>query len=235
MNPQGVKQPSRKARGGKMAAHELDNKAERMESRQTRNLSSLAPELLQNGSFRQISKLESSATITNNGFPQLELVDGNTALMKSESALRLSSKYETGNEFTSDRELKQAGLNPKDVKHTVEKQDSGSTEESTSVKYPNGIEVTVVGRTTHMPSGRDVVMTPDASIKEPLPKGYHKDEDGAILDANHKKVAQINDDGTVTVKVGKGYLTQGPAGITETSVVEGKNGSGLVGRIPVKD
>jgi len=214
-----------------MAAHEFDNKAEHLEARNTSTFSSLLPELLQNGSFRQLTKLESAATITNNGFPQLDLVDGNTALMKSDSALRLSSKYETGAELTSDRELKQAGLNPKDVKHTVEKQDSGTTQESTSVKYPNGIEVTVVGRTKHMPSGHDVVMTPETSIKEPLPHGYHKDNDGAILDANHKKVAQINEDGTVTVKVGKEYLTQGPAGVTEATVVEGRNGSGMVGRI----
>ena len=218
-----------------MAAHELDNKAEHMEAAQTSNLSSLLPDLLQNGSLRQLSQLESSATITNNGFPQLELVDGNTALMKSESALRLSSKYETGAELTSDRELKQAGLNPKDVKHTVEKQDSGWTQESTSVKYPNGIEVTVAGRTKHMPNGHDVAMDPSASIKEPLPKGYHKDTDGAIMDANNKKVAQINEDGTVTLKVGNGYLTQGPAGVTEATVFEGKNGSGMVGRIQVKD
>jgi hypothetical protein len=218
-----------------MAAHELDNKAEQMESRQTSNLSSLLPELLNNGSFRQLSKVESSATITNNGFPQLELFDGTATVMKADSALRLSSKYETGAELTSDRELKQAGLNPKDVKHKVEKQDDGWTAESTSVKYPNGIEVTVAGRTKHTQNGHDVVMDPTATIKEPLPKGYHKDKDGAILDADNKKVAEINKDGTVTIKVGKDYVTQSPAGITEETVFEHKNGSGMAGRLKLQD
>lgn len=218
-----------------MAGHELDNKAEQMESRQASNFSSMLPELLQNGSFHQPSKLESSATITNNGFPQLDLFDGNTALMKADSTLKLASKYETGAELTSDRELKQAGLNPKDVKHSVEKQDGGWTQESSSVKYPNGIEVTVTGRTKHTSNGHDAVMDPSASIKEPLPKGFHKDKDGAILDADNKKVAQINEEGTVTIKVGKQYLTQGPAGVTEATVFEHRNGSGMVGRIQVKD
>jgi hypothetical protein len=218
-----------------MAGHELNNKAENMESRQTSNPSSLSPELFQSGSIHQLNKLERSATITNNGFPQLELVDGNTALMRADTALRLSSKYETGAELTSDRELKQAGLNPKDVKHTIEKQDGGRTQEGTSVKYPNGIEVTVVGETKHMANGHDVAAQPTASIKEPLPKGYHKDKDGAILDTNNNKVAEINEDGTVTIKVGKQYLTQGPAGVTEATVIERKNGSGIAGRIQVKE
>ncbi len=77
-----------------------------------------------------------------------------------------------------------------------------------------------------------VVMDPDATIKEPLPKGFRKDKDGGILDANNVKVAQINEDGTVTVKVGKDYLTQGPAGVREESgVIESKQGKGITGRI----
>ena len=120
-----------------MAAHEIDNKAERTESRESNNISSMAPELFQTGSVRQLNKVESAATMANNGFPQVELFDG-SAVMKADStshALRLSSKYETGGELTSDRELKQAGLDPKNVKHIV-KQDDGWSVESTSVKYP---------------------------------------------------------------------------------------------------
>jgi hypothetical protein len=218
-----------------MAGHELDNKAENMESRQKSNLSPLSPELFQSGSIHQLNKLERSAAIASNGFPQLDIVDGNTALMRADTALRLSSKYETGAEFTTDRELKQAGLNPKDVKHTIEKQDGGRTQESTSVKYPNGIEVTVVGETKHMANGHDVAAHPTATIKEPRPKGYYEDQDGAILDTNNNKVAEINADGTVTVKVGKKYLTQSPAGLTEATVIERKNGSGVATRIPVSE
>jgi hypothetical protein len=220
-----------------MAGQELDFRAEQMDARQASSLSSLAPDLLQNGSFRQLNQFDSSATITNNGFPDIELFDGNTALMKADtadSALRLSSKYETGAELTSDRELKQAGLNPKDVKHKVAKQDGGWTEESTSVKYPSGLEVTVSGRTKHMPSGNDVVMEPEATVKEPLPKGFRKDKDGAIFDGSNKKIAQINEDGTVTVKVGKDYVTQGPAGVREETVFESKTGSGMLDRMKVK-
>lgn len=218
-----------------MVAHELDTKAEQIEARQTSNLSSLSADLFQGSSLRQLNQFESSKTIANNGFPQLDLVDGNTAIMKADSALRLSSKYETGAELTSDRELKQAGLNPKDVKHTVTKEADGWTDEKTSVKYPSGIEVTVEGRTKHTANGTDVTMDPTATIKEPLPKGFHKDKDGSILDAENKKVAQINDDGTVTIKVGKQYLTQGPAGVTEATVFEHKSGSGLVDRLKVKE
>lgn len=218
-----------------MAAHEIDNKAERTESRESNNISSLAPELLQNGSIRQLNKVEAAATITNNGFPQLDLFDG-SAVMKADStshALRLSSKYETGSELTSDRELKQVGLDPKHVKHTNVKQDGGWSEESTSVKYPSGIEVTVSGRTKHTDHGTDVVMDPTATIKEPLPKGYHKDKDGAILDSSNKKVAEINEDGTVTIKVGKEWVTQSPAGVTEAVVFD--HGRGMAGQLKLKD
>src|SRR5262249_43980943 len=104
-----------------------------------------------------------------------------------------------------------------------------NTQESSTVKYPNGLEVTVNGRTKHMPSGSDVVMDPEASLKEPLPKGFHQDKDGAVRDAGNNKVAQINEDGTVTVKVGKEYLTQGPAGVREETVIEGKKGTGTTG------
>ena len=45
-----------------------------------------------------------------------------------------------------------------------------------------------------MANGHDAVTAPAASIKEPLPKGYHQDKDGAILDANNKNVAQVNED-----------------------------------------
>lgn len=218
-----------------MAAHEIDNKAERTESRESNNISSLAPELFQNGSIRQLNKMEAAATITNNGFPQLDLFDG-SAVMKADStshALRLSSKYETGGELTSDRELKQVGLEPKNVKHTNVKQDGGWSEESTSVKYPSGIEVTVSGRTKHTDHGTDVVMDPTTTIKEPLPKGYHKDKDGAILDSSNKKVAEINEDGTVTIKVGKEWVTQSPAGVTEAVVFD--HGNGMAGRLKLKD
>lgn len=218
-----------------MAAHEIDNKAERTESRESNNISSLAPELFQNGSIRQLNKVEAAATITNNGFPQLDLFDG-SAVMKADStshSLRLSSKYETGNELTSNRELNQVGLESKNVKHTNVKQDGGWSEESTSVKYPSGIEVTVSGRTKHTDHGTDVVMDPTATIKEPLPKGYHKDKDGAILDSSNKKVAEINEDGTVTIKVGKEWVTQSPAGVTEAVVFD--HGNGMAGRLKLKD
>jgi hypothetical protein len=220
-----------------MAGQELDFRAEQMDAHQASNLSSMLPELLQNNSFRQQNQFDSAATIANNGFPQFELFDGGASVMKADSAdsaHRLNSKYETGAELTSDRELKQAGLNPKDVKHTIAKKDGGWTEESTSAKYPGGLEVTVTGRTKHMPSGNDVVMEPEAKVKEPLPKNYRKDKDGAIFDGNNKKVAQINDDGTVTVKVGKDYVTQGPAGVVEETVLESKSGAGMIGRIKVK-
>lgn len=218
-----------------MAAHELDTKAEQIEARQTSNLSSLSADLLQGGSLRQLSQFESAKTMANNGFPQLELVDGNTALMRADSNLRLASKYETGAELTSDRELKQAGLNPKDVKHTVKQDADGWTNEKTTVKYPSGIEVTVEGKTKQMESGNTAWLEPSATIKEPLPKGFHKDKDGSIMNSHNEKVAQINDDGTVTIKVGKQYLTQGPAGVTEATVFEHKNGQGLVGRLKVND
>lgn len=220
-----------------MAAQELDFRAEQMESRQASNLSAILPDFLQNNSFRQLNQFDSAATIANNGFPQVDLFDG-SAVMKADSvdsALRLNSKYETGAELTSDIELKQAGLNPKDVKHTVAKKDGGWTEESTSVKYPSGLEVTVSGRTKHMPSVHDVVMDPEATVKEPLPNGYRKDKDGGIFDRSNKKVAQINDDGTVTVKVGKDYVTQGPAGVVEETVFESKSGAGMIGRVKVKN
>jgi hypothetical protein len=215
-----------------MAGHELDNKAEHMESRQMSTLSSLAPELLTNGSaLRQLNKVESTATITNNGFPALELFDSGSSQMKADSTQKFSSKYETGSELRSDRELKQAGLHPKDVKHTTEKQDDGWTSESTSVKYPNGIEVKVEGHTKHTSHGTDVVVNPTATIKEPLPKGYTTDKDGAIMDPAKHKIGQINEDGTVTMKVGKDYVTQSPAGITEETVFERKDGTGMLDRL----
>ena len=218
-----------------MAAHEIENKGDRTESRESNNISSLAPELFQNGSIRQLNKVESAATITNNGFPQMDLFDG-SAVMKADStshALRLSSKYETGGELTSDRELKQAGLDPKHVKHTLVNNKDGGSDESTTVKYPSGIEVTVSGSTRHTSHNTDIVMDPSATIKEPLPKGYHKDKDGAILDSSNKKVAEINDDGTVTIKVGKQWVTQSPAGVTEAVVFD--HGRGMAGRLKLKD
>jgi hypothetical protein len=172
--------------------------------------------------------------MTKYGFPDFELGSGNTALMKPDHVLSFKSKYETGDELTSDRELKQAGLNPKDVKHTVKQADDGSADESTSVKYPNGIEVTVSGHTKHKADGKDDAAHPTATIKEPLPKGYHKDKDGGILDASNKKIGQINEDGTVTMKVGDQYVTQGPAGVTEATVFESKHGSGMIERLKVK-
>jgi len=217
-----------------MAGQEVDFRAEQMNSRQESSLTSMLPDLLQNGSFHQMKPFHSAATIANNGFPKVELFDVKTDFVKSNSAdssLRLASKYETGSELTSDRELKQAGLNPKDVKHKVVNRGDGWTEESTSVKYPSGIEVTVTGRSKHMSNGRDVVSDPEATVKEPLPKGYRKDKDGAIFDSSNRKVAQINEDGTVTIKVGKDYVTQGPAGVREETVFESKTGSGMIGRM----
>jgi len=217
-----------------MAGQEVDFRAEQMNSRQESSLTSMLPDLLQNGSFHQMKPFHSAATIANNGFPKVELFDVKTDFVKSNSAdssLRLASKYETGSELTSDRELKQAGLNPKDVKHKVVNRGDGWTEESTSVKYPSGIEVTVTGRSKHMSNGRDVVLDPEATVKEPLPKGYRKDKDGAIFDSSNRKVAQINEDGTVTIKVGKDYVTQGPAGVREETVFESKTGSGMIGRM----
>lgn len=206
-----------------MAGKEFDNRAERMESPTTSSLSALAPEIMHDDLFQQFNQQDSFNAIGKHGFPQLELVNSVVAEMKSGGTLKIESKYQTGAELASDRELRQAGLHPKDVKHKIEKEDSG-TKESTTVKYPNGLEVNVTGRTKHMPSGRDVVLNPEPTVKEPLPKGYHKEKDGAILDASNKKIAQINDDGTVTVKVGNQYLTQGPAGVTEATVIEGKTG-----------
>lgn len=218
-----------------MAAHEIDNKAERTESRESNNISSLAPELLQ-GSIRQLNKTESAATITNNGFPQLELFDSGATMMKADStshSLNLESKYGTGDELSSSRELKQVGLDPKNVKHTNVDQKDGWSEEKTTVKYPSGIEVTVSGRVKHTDSGNDVILTPTATIKEPLPKGYHKDKDGAILDRDNKKVAEIDENGTVTIKVGKEWVTQSPAGVTEAVVFD--HGRGMAGRLKLED
>lgn len=220
-----------------MAGQELDFRAEQVDARQASSFASQLPELLQNDSLRQLNKFDSSTTITNNGFPQMELFDGGTSLMKADnanSALRFGSKYETGAELTSDRELKQAGLNPKDVKHTV-KEEGDTTKESSSVKYPSGLEVTVSGQTKHLPNGTDVAAKPIATIKEPLPKGFTKDKDGAILDADKRKVAQINEDGTVTVKVGKDYVTQSPAGVKEETVLESKRDGSMLGRMKVKN
>lgn len=219
-----------------MAAHEIDNKAERSESRESMTISSLAPELLQNGSIRQLNKVESAATITNNGFPQLELFDSGATMMKADStshAIKLSSKYETGSELTSDRELKQVGLDPKNVKHTNVKEADGWSKEQSTVKYPSGIEVTVTGRTKHTDHNTEITMDPQATIKEPLPKGFHKDKDGAILDRDNKKVAEINEDGTVTIKVGKEWVTQSPAGVTEAVVFD--HGRGMAGQLKLKD
>lgn len=222
-----------------MAAHELDNQAERMESRVTSNISSLAPELLQNNSIRQINKAEAAATIANNGFPQLELFDSGSSMMKADSStntLKFASKYETGEELASPRELRQVGLKPENVKHTVAKEDGGWTDEKTTVKYPNGVEVTVEGRTKHTDGGRDVVMDPEVSVK--LPKGYTRNKDGEIKDEHNVIVGKIDEDGTVTMKVKDAqnghdsqYVTQSPAGVSETQVFEHKNGTGLLDRL----
>ncbi len=222
-----------------MAAHELDNQAERMESRVASPISSLAPELLQNNSVRHMNKAEAAATITNNGFPQLELFDSGSSMMKADSStntLKFASKYETGSELSSDRELKQAGLKPENVKHSVTKEDGGWTDEKSTVKYPNGVEVTVEGRSKHMASGRDVVLDPEVSVK--LPKGYTETKDGEIKDNHNVTVGKVNDDGTVTMKVkdaqnghSSEYVTQSPAGVREETVFEHKNGSGLSGRL----
>lgn len=222
-----------------MAAHELDNQAERMESRVANTISSLAPELLQRNSIHQMNKAEAASTITNNGFPQLELFDGGASTMKADSlkgGLKFASKYETGNELSSERELRQVGLKPENVKHTIAKEDGGWTDEKTTVKYPNGVEVTVEGRTKHTDSGRDVTMDPEVTVK--LPKGYTKDKDGDIKDEHNVTVGQINKEGAVTMKVKDAqnghdsqYVTQGPAGVVEETVFESKSGSGISGRL----
>ena len=217
-----------------MAGSEIDYKAEQFESRQSTSNAALMPDIMQNDLFRQLSQFDGSNTINKNGFPQLELFDGSTAQMKSEKSTLLQSKYDTGVELITDRELRQAGLNPKNVKHTYKEEKNGDSTETTSVKYPNGLEVSVTGKTKHTPNG-DVVGTPEAQIKEPMPKGYHKDSDGFIRDAGNNRVARINEDGTVTVKVGKEYLTQGPSGVREEVVIEGRDGKGIVNRIVLKD
>lgn len=222
-----------------MAAHELDNQAERMESRVASSISSLAPELLQRNSVHQMNKAEAASTITNNGFPQIELFDSGASTMKADSSmntLKFASKYETGNELSSERELRQVGLKPEHVKHTVAKEDGGWTDEKTTVKYPNGVEVTVEGKTKHSDSGRDVTLAPEVTVK--LPKGYTKDKDGDIKDEHNVTVGKINEDGTVTMKVKDAqngrdsqYVTQSPAGVTEETVFESKNGSGISSRL----
>lgn len=224
-----------------MAAHELDNKAERMESHTASAISSLAPELLQNNAIRQMNKAEAAATITSNGFPQLELFDNGASMMKAENAshtLSFKSQYATGSELSSDREMRQVGLKPENVKHTVAKEDGGWTDEKSTVKYPNGVEVTVEARTKHMQSGKDVSVDPEVTVK--LPKGYTKDKDGDIKDQNNVTVGQVNEDGTVTMKVRDGkpgeansYVTQSPAGVTEATVFEHHDNSGIMTTLKV--
>lgn len=229
-----------------MAAHELDNKtSERMESRETAALSTQFTALLKDGSFPQLSNFDAAATIANNGFPQLELFDSGNSTMQADSkinTLSIKSAYESGAELTSDRELKQAGLNPKNIEHkiTQDKDNKAWSTESTTVKYPNGVEVTVSGRVKHVehkaPDGKvsstDIAMDPEATVN--LPKGFHKDKDGNITDANNIRIGSINDDGTVTMKVGKDYVTQSPAGVSEETVFESKRGAGMTGRLKIE-
>ena len=100
----------------------------------------MSPDLLQNDLYRQLNQFDSSTAVAKKRFPQLELIEGGKVLKKSESVARLSSKYETGVELTTNGELEQAGLNPKNVKHKFEKGEDGVTKESSTVKYPYGRE-----------------------------------------------------------------------------------------------
>ncbi|MGH9548848.1 MAG: hypothetical protein ACRD3W_05700 [Terriglobales bacterium] len=213
-----------------MGTHEFDNRAENAESSHENKFSTMLTELMKNDSLRQPSQADSTATLTKHGFPQLDLIGDDLPQAKADAPVAFKSTYETGNEFTSERELKQAGLNPKDVHHSTTKE-AGGTKETTSVKYPNGIEVTVTGH-----QGKDgEALEPVPQIKEPLPKGFHKDKDGQIVDGHNQTVAQINEDGTVSVKVGKQWLKQTPAGVQEDTVVESHHGSGPVRHVPVQD
>lgn len=218
-----------------MTDREIQNsKAENFDAgREANNISSLSADLLQNNDlYRQFSRNDGSNTIEDKGFPSLMIGDnekeakGETSQFKSKFA-GVNSPYADGTELITDRELKQAGLNPRDVKHTTSPKDAnGATEESTSVKYPNGLEVTVHGRSKVSDHGTTVTLQPEAEVK--LPKGFHRDKDdpNVILDKEGKNVATINDDGTVTVKVGKDYLNQGPAGVKEETVIESHTSPG---------
>lgn len=218
-----------------MADREIqNNRAEQLESsRESSSMSALSIDLLQNNDlFRQLTKPDAMDPLGNNGFPELMLEDkqakGDTTQMKSKFA-GIKSPYADGTELITDRELRQAGLNPKDVKHqTLPKDKDGVTEESTSVKYPNGLEVTVKGRTKTSDHGNQVTLQPDPDVK--LPQGFQrsKDDPNVILDKTGKSVATINDDGTVTVKVGKDFVNQGPAGIREATVIESRKNGGRI-------
>ncbi len=219
-----------------------NNKAEQMEaSRESSNVSAMSTDLLQNNDlYRQLKQHDSSNPIEKNGFPDLMIEDkeakGETAQFKSKFTDG-KSPYSTGTELTTERELKQAGLNPKDVKHTsAPKDENGVTAESTTVKYPNGLEVTVHGRSKVSDHGNPVTMQPEVDIK--LPKDLHRDKDdpNTILNKEGKKVAEINEDGTVSVKVGKDYVNQGPSGVREEEgVIESHRGKGKVTNIKVHE
>lgn len=224
-----------------MADQEISNsRFERTEAASESNsLSAMSIELLNNDVYQQFNQYDSSKAVEGNGFPSLMIDDGASA--KTESA-QFKSKYtdakspfHTGEELTTDRELRQVGLKPENVKHTSSKDADGDYHESTTVKYPNGLEVTTSGE--HSP-GRKMgrVQVIDSEIKTQdikMPKDWTQDAEGTVRDTKGNVQAQVNNDGSVTVKVGDNYVNQAPNGVSEeVGVIRSRQkGGGKVGNI----
>jgi hypothetical protein len=189
------------------------------------NLSSMTLDLMQSDLYRQLNHRDSSADVLQNGFPDLKF-DKAEAREESKAQKKFAdpnSPFATGAELISERELKQAGLAPSKVNHESTNGKDGSKSEKTTVKYPDGLEVTVNGNIKANGSIEGV------QTEVTLPKNYSRDPKNhdVILDAKRQPVAQINEDGTVTVKVTDQWVEQSPAGITEATVSQRRDGKGI--------
>ena len=149
-----------------------------------------------------------------------EIFDSSKA-MKADAkpdAAQVKSPFSTGVELHG-KELDQAGIKHENVKHEISKDAQGTVHEKSTVKYPDGLEVTVHGTGEHTQqteSGRNVkIEAGSMTTVDHLPKGYEVTTDGDIKNGNGDTVAHINGDGTVSVKVKGEWVRQGPNGVSE--------------------
>lgn len=157
------------------------------------------------------------------------VIEDSSFQAKAEAA-PLKSQFDTGLELHG-RELTQAGLKPENVKHDIKKDADGTIQESSTVKYPDGLEIEVNGTGEHKVGKVTITGTSEVEIKN-LPKGYKVHEDGNITNKDGEAVAHVNDDGTVSVKVKGQWLRQGPAGVREDDApIQSKRDGKVIGHV----
>lgn len=187
------------------------------------SLSSMSLNLMQSDFFRQLKQSDSSNSTLKNALPELQIkMDGKeNSEISSHKYADSHSPFANGAELITERELKQAGLNPKNVKHEEHSGKNGETSEKTTVKYPDGLSVTVEGK----PSSDKSAGQTSAHVD--LPQGYSRDsKSDAIYDRSGKIVAKVDGD-RVTVKVNGKWLDQTPAGVSEATVIESRDGRAI--------